>query len=116
MAHYSTGYAFFFSKGQELNCTVKVNFDRITDANTQVFTVLETSLAEFINNTRWTGRTFDINERIDCSIFINISAYDSNSFSAIMQVQSARPVHNSTYQSPMLNFNDKEISFRYSGK
>ncbi|KAF2517508.1 DUF4835 family protein [Flavobacterium salilacus subsp. salilacus] len=103
----------FSVKGQELNCTVTVNADRITDANTQIFRTLETSLNEFVNNTRWTSKNFDRGERIECSIFINISAYDSNNFSATMQVQSSRPVYNSTYPSPILNYNDKEISFRY---
>lgn len=101
------------AQGQELNCTVKINAERITDANTQIFRTLETSLNEFMNNTRWTSRNFGRDERIDCSIFINVSAYDSNNYSATMQVQSSRPVHNSTYQSPILNFSDKDISFRY---
>jgi hypothetical protein len=103
----------FTAQAQELNCTVTVNADRITDANTQIFRTLETSLNEFMNSTRWTSRNFSRNERIDCSIYINVSAYDSNNFSATMQVQSSRPVYNSTYQSPVLNFNDKDISFRY---
>lgn len=103
----------FTAQAQELNCTVTVNADRVTDANTQIFRTLETSLNEFMNSTRWTSRNFSRNERIDCSIYINVSAYDSNSFSATMQVQSSRPVYNSTYQSPILNFNDKDISFRY---
>lgn len=103
----------FNAQAQELNCTVTVNADRVTDANTQIFRTLETSLNEFMNSTRWTSRNFSRNERIDCSIYINVSAYDSNSFSATMQVQSSRPVYNSTYQSPILNFNDKDISFRY---
>ncbi|QYJ68053.1 type IX secretion system protein PorD [Flavobacterium litorale] len=103
----------FSVKGQELNCTVQVDFDRITDANTQIFRVLEKSLNEFVNNTRWTNRDFAPGERIECSIFINVSAYNSNNFTATMQVQSSRPVYNSSYSSPMLNFNDKEVAFRY---
>lgn len=100
--------------GQELNCTVKVSFDRITDANPQIFKTLERSLNDFVNNTNWTSRSFDRDERIDCSMFINISAYSSNSFTATLQVQSSRPIFNSTYSSPILNFNDKDFSFRYN--
>ena len=103
----------FSVKGQELNCTVQVNADRITDANTQIFRTLETSLNEFVNNTRWTNKNFGKGERIECSIFINVSGYDSNNFTATMQVQSSRPVYNSTYSSPILNLNDKEVGFRY---
>jgi Domain of unknown function (DUF4835) len=104
----------FTAKGQELNCTVKVNYSMITDANTQVFKTLEKSLNDFVNNTRWSSRNFGRSERIDCSMFFTITAYDSNAFSATLQVQSSRPVYNSTYSSPVLNFNDKDISFRYT--
>lgn len=104
----------FSMKGQELNCTVKINFDRITDANPQIFRTLEASLTDFVNNTRWTTRNFGRNEKIDCSMFINVSAYDSNAFTATLQVQSSRPVYNSTYATPILNFNDKDFSFRYN--
>ncbi|MDV6169971.1 DUF4835 family protein [Flavobacterium sp. DG1-102-2] len=101
-------------KGQELNCTVKVSFDRITDANPQVFKTLERSLNDFVNNTRWTSRDFDRSERIECSMIINVSGYDSNAFTAALQIQSSRPIFNSTYSSPIFNFNDKDCNFRYN--
>lgn len=104
----------FSVKGQELNCTVKINFERITDANPQIFKTLERSLNDFVNNTKWTSRDFERNERIDCSMFINVSAYSSNAFTATLQVQSSRPIFNSTYSSPVLNFNDKDFNFRYN--
>lgn len=100
---------------QELNCTVRVSFDRITDANPQVFRTLEKSLQDFVNNTRWTSRNFARNERIECSMFFNIASYDGSSgFTALMQVTSTRPVFNSTYLSPIININDKDVSFRYN--
>lgn len=102
------------AKAQELNCTVTVNADRVTDANTQVFRTLERSLTDFINNTRWGNRNFERSERIQCAMFINVSAYSGNEFTATLQVQSGRPVYNSTYSSPVLNFNDKEFSFSYT--
>lgn len=104
----------FSVKGQELNCTVQINSDRITDANTQIFNTLERSLSDFVNNTRWTTRDFARSERIECSMFINISGYESNQFTATLQVQSSRPIYNSTYLSPVFNFNDKDFNFRYN--
>lgn len=100
-------------QAQELNCNVKVNFDRVTASNTQIFKTLETSLNEFVNKTKWTDKNFKQNERIECAIFINIAEFDSNNFSASIQVQSSRPVFNSTYASPLLNVNDKDFNFRY---
>lgn len=103
----------FFGFGQELNCSVKVNYDQVTDANTQIFKTLERSLGEFVNNTKWTNKNFTRNERIDCSMFITVQSYSSNEFICTLQVQSSRPVYNSTYASPVFNFNDKEFNFRY---
>lgn len=104
----------FSANAQELNCNVKISFDRITDANPQIFKTLERSLSDFVNNTRWTTRNFEKNEKIECSMFINVSAYSNNSFTATLQVQSSRPVFGSTYLSPMFNFNDKDLIFRYN--
>jgi uncharacterized protein DUF4835 len=103
----------FFGYSQELNCTVKVNYDQITAANVQIFKTLERSLSEFVNNTKWTTKNFNKNERIDCSMFITVQSYDANDFQCTLQVQSSRPIYNSTYSSPIFNFNDKEFNFRY---
>lgn len=100
-------------QAQELRCTVKINYDRITNANTQIFKTLERSLNEFVNKTRWTNQTFAENERIESSMFINVSGYNSDQFSASIQVQSSRPGYNSMYASPVFNFNDKDFNFRY---
>lgn len=102
------------AQGQELNATVQINYDRVTNANPQTFKTLENALNDFINNTRFTDRNFERNERIQCSFFITLTGYDSGQFSGLLQVQSTRPVLNSTYQSPVFNFNDKDFNFRYN--
>lgn len=102
-----------FSEAQELNAIVKVNSDRITSANQQIFKTLETSLNEFINKNKWGLKDFKSTERIECSFFINVSEFNNNNFIATLQVQASRPVFNSTYNTPLLNINDKEFSFRY---
>jgi hypothetical protein len=102
-----------FTQAQELNCSVKVNSERITAANQQIFKTLETSLNEFVNKYKWSNRDFKINERIDCSMFINVSEFNNNIFTATIQVQASRPVFNSTYSTPILNINDKDFTFRY---
>jgi hypothetical protein len=106
-------FAGFTATAQELNCTVKILYDRITDVNPQIFKTLEKSLQDFVNNTKFTTRNFTRNERIECSMVFNLSAYDSNNFSATLQVGATRPVYNSTYLSPLLNLNDKDVNFRY---
>jgi len=100
-------------QSQELNCTVTVNAEQVGATNNQVFKTLETALSEFVNRTDWTGQGFRSNEKIDCSMFINVTSYNSGQFTATIQVQSARPVFNSTYSSPIVNINDKDFTFNY---
>ena len=102
------------TKAQELNCQVVVNAEKTGQANTQVFKTLQNSLTEFINQTRWTNKNFAPQERINCSMFININDYSSNSFSGTIQVQSSRPVFGSTMVSPVFNFNDQQFGFQYT--
>ncbi len=98
---------------QELNCNITINFDRVTNTNPQIFKNLETALNEFINSTKWTNLTLKQNERIECAMFINVSEFTANTFTASLQVQATRPVFNSLYASSIFNFNDKEFSFKY---
>jgi len=100
-------------KAQELNCEVIVSAEQTGQSNLTVFKTLQTSLSEFINKTTWTGATYQNQERINCSIFINITSFDNESFTGTIQVQSSRPVFGSTLISPVFNFNDEQFSFTY---
>ena len=102
-----------FAFSQELACTVTVDARQTGNENLQIFKSLQTQLTDFINNTKWTNRNIKNNERIDCSMFINISSYDNDFFQATLQIQSSRPIYNSSYNSPVYNFNDKNFTFRY---
>ncbi len=98
---------------QELNCEVIVNAEQTGQSNLTVFKTLQTALSEFINKTTWTGANYQNQERINCSIFINITSFDNESFSGTIQVQSSRPVFGSTLISPIFNFNDEQFTFNY---
>ena len=101
------------TQAQQLNCSVQVNSDKIASTNNQIFKNLEKSISEFVNKTDWTGENLKQNEKINCSMVIILNSYDSNQFSATIQVESSRPIFNSTYSSPVFNYNDKDFSFRY---
>ena len=105
---------FGFAKAQQLNCTVTVNSQKLSNSNQQVFKTLETSLNEFVNKTDWNGQTLKQNEKINCSMYITISSNNSDQFVATIQVQSSRLVFNSSYTSSVFNFNDKDFSFKYT--
>lgn len=105
---------FGFAQAQQLNCTVTINTERLPNPNQQVFKTLQTSLSEFVNKTDWTGSVLKQNERINCSMYITLSSNSSDQFTGTIQVQSSRLIFNSTYSSPVLNYNDKDFSFRYT--
>ncbi len=103
-----------FSFGQELNCEVVVNAEQTGRANVAVFRTLQNSLSEFINQTKWTGKDVQSHQQIQCSMFINITEYEGDSFSGTIQVQSSRPVYGSTMISPVFNYNDEQFQFSYT--
>lgn len=107
-------FTFGFANSQELNCTITVNTQKLSNANQQVFKTLQTALSEFVNKTQWTGQLYKQNEKINCSMDIVLSAYDSDRYTATITVQSSRLVYNSTYSTPILNYNDKDFSFNYT--
>ena len=86
----------FGLQAQELNCSLTINTEQTGLSNLQVFRTLKTELTEFMNNTTWTDLNLKQQERIDCSFVIIISSIDSDYFTASIQVQSSRPVFNST--------------------
>lgn len=97
----------------ELNARITINSDKVQGSDKQVFTTLQQSLTEFVNNRRWTDATFAINERIDCTITIIVSEQTDNSFKSEIQVQARRPVYNSSYTTTLFNFRDTELDFDY---
>lgn len=100
--------------GQELNCKVTINADQIQTSDRGIFKDMERAIANFMNTRKWTNDTFKNHERINCSIFLNISRMPSiGSFSASAQVTVARPVYNSNYETVLLNFADREWEYEY---
>ena len=100
-------------KAQELNCTVTVNSDQVSQTNQQIFRTLERSLSDFVNKNKWTNRTYQENERINCQMFITITKFDSNRFEGNIQIQSSRPVYNTSYDSSIFNYKDNDLNFEY---
>ena len=99
---------------QELRCSIGVNYSKIQGTNQSIFTTLQKELNDFANNTAWTNNVFATDERIECSIFINITdQLSASEFRATLQVQSSRPVYGSTFITPMFNYMDNEITFTY---
>ncbi|MBT9188539.1 MULTISPECIES: DUF4835 family protein [Zobellia] len=98
---------------QEMNCVVTINADQVSQTNQQIFSTLERSLNDFVNKNKWTNRTFKENERINTQMFITITKYESNRFEGNIQIQSSRPVFNTSYETPVFNYKDNQLNFEY---
>ena len=98
---------------QELNCNITINSSKIQGSNKNVFSTLQKSANEFMNNRRWTDLSFTKAERIDCSINIIVNTVDGDNFTSEMIIQARRPVFNSSYFSTLFNFKDNSFNFTY---
>lgn len=101
------------ASAQELNCEVTVNTDQVQGTNTSVFQTLQEAITEYINTTHFTNDQYATNERIDCRLFFTIVEYTDGVLKGDLQVQSTRPVYNSTYTTTLLNFKDNKLEFAY---
>lgn len=100
--------------GQELNCSVSINASQVQTSDAGVFNDLKNSIEQFMNGRKWTNDTYKNHEKIVCNILITITKMPAiGSFSAAVQVQSARPVFNSSYTSLLFNYADREWDFEY---
>lgn len=105
--------SFVFS--QELICNVNVTSNKIQSSDKQKFITLKTSIREFMNNRKWTNELFKDDERIECNISINIlEELSTDQYKASINIQSSRPIFNSSYYSPLLSYIDEEFNFRYT--
>jgi len=106
------------AEAQELNCKVTLLHDKITGVDAQVFSNMQRAITEFMNGHKWTSDDWGPNEKIDCSILINLTANkvngDPDTYSATMSIQAARPVYNASYTSTLVNYVDKDIVFKFT--
>lgn len=101
---------------QEFNARFTVNASQVgTTVPRSTFTTLQSALNNFINNQKWTTDVFAPNERINCNFFLTLTQAEDqpNVYLGQLTVQAARPVFNSSYNSPIINFKDDNIAFKY---
>ena len=103
------------TKAQELNAKVTVVANRIGNTvNRSTFLTLQTALNNFLNNRKWSADSYDPNEKIDCNFLLNLEqTSEQNVYAASLTIQAARPVFNTSYLSPIINFKDDNVIFKY---
>ncbi|MGX9987327.1 type IX secretion system protein PorD [Soonwooa purpurea] len=103
-----------YGQSQELLANVQINYQQIGGSNVQTYKTLEKSLKDFINNTSWTGKRLQNFEKIKSNFAIVISERAGSTFKGSIVVQATRPIFNSQYDSPLINFNDTNFGFEYN--
>jgi hypothetical protein len=99
---------------QELWCSVEVRSDQIQTSERRIYETMRNAIYEFMNNQQWTNYNYKPSERIECSMLINVQDRPSTDFFRCqLTIALRRPVFNSTYNTPLLNYIDKDVEFEY---
>ena len=100
---------------QELKARITVNTQAVgTPADKKAFQTLQAALNNFLNNRKWTKETFQNNEKIVCNFLLMITETQAgNIYKAKLTVQAARPIYNTNYECPLINFIDENVTFKY---
>jgi hypothetical protein len=106
----------FLCRAQELQAKLTVMSGKVsTKVDKKVFQNLQTALSNFLNTRKWTNDTYLPAEKIKCNFLISIDQEKGdNVYKATLTVQAARPVFNTSYESPTINFQDNDFVFRYA--
>jgi len=106
---------FFKGYAQELNAKVTVISGQIkSTVDKKVFQTLQTALTNFLNSRKWTQDNYQQQEKIVCNFLLNLTKeVESNVYGAVLTIQSGRPIYNSAYMSPIVNFQDNDVTFKY---
>lgn len=101
---------------QELLAKVTINHNQIQGTDASIFTNLQQTLEQFINDRKWTNLQFQKNERIVCNFNITVTKYDqsSNTFTCTALIQANRPVYNAAYTTTLYNNKDANFSFTFA--
>jgi hypothetical protein len=105
----------YVNHAQEIQARLTVSPLKInSQVDKKIFQTLQTGLTNFLNNRKWTTDVFQANEKIQCNFFLSVEQdLGDNVFKGKLTVQAARPILNSTYDSPIINYQDDNVTFRY---
>ncbi|PID94965.1 MAG: DUF4835 domain-containing protein [Bacteroidetes bacterium] len=99
---------------QEFKCNISVSSSALEGTDRRVFQDMQKALYEFVNNKKWTNYEFSEEEKIECSIQITLTKrISSEEYEGQLNVALRRPIYNSSYNSPLFNYQDKNLRFEY---
>lgn len=107
----------FAAFAQELNCRVTVNATTNTNSTAispKLFKTLEKTIQDFMNLRKWTNENYNINQKINCNLIINITEIPRQDvYKADITIQSERPIFNSNYSSQIFRHKEASVPFVY---
>lgn len=102
---------------QEFQFTVNLNYEQLVaqqKTDPQSMSQLQTYMNDFLNNTRWTNDQFNKDEKIKCKLNVNLTrSAAQGSYEGNAQLIISRPVYNSTYETVLFTYVDKNFIFTY---
>jgi hypothetical protein len=98
--------------GQDLNCTVKVNYESIPTTNKDLLVNFESDVRDYVNNYKWTSD--NLTDKTQFTLDINIqSVIGQDKYSAQVFIGSSRPIFNSNQSSAVVRLFDEQWEFTY---
>lgn len=100
---------------QELSCLIDVNSRQVEGSERTMFENMQRAIFELVNGQKWTREEYEPEERIECSILINLEErVSANEYRGNIQIQASRPIYNTSYKSPIVNIRDENFTFQYN--
>jgi hypothetical protein len=99
------------ANGQELDCTVKVNYEGVSTTNKDLLVNFDADVREYMNNYKWGND--DLDEKVKCTFDIFIRNATGDRYSAEVFVGSQRSVLNGGGTKGVLRLKDDAWDFTY---
>ena len=115
----------WLSAQSEIFWTVNLNTQQVTQTDRRVFQTLEKDLLIFLNGQTWTNDRFEPEERIQATLFLTLVEETEDGqgqesevvvpdrYKGTVAVQTSRPIYGIGEVTPVLNYQDKRVSFGY---
>jgi len=102
------------AQAQELNAVVAITLENTTVTDPALITQLQRDVAAFMNTRTWTKQTYRPEERIKLRMFIGLTSAQNGAYQATMRLIATRPVYGTSYETNLLNINDRSFNFLYT--
>ncbi len=99
---------------QEFLGNIQIQHQSVDGIDPSVFSNMETTIFEFMNNRVWSTYNFKIEERIEFTMVITINEVQgSDIFSGSINLVLQRPIYGSDYNSVVVNLVDNDVRFAF---